>query len=231
MKSMPKIVSQVAAQQRNGQIQASPESPKALNAEAAKNVNDIFRALQAAFPAWRQAFPDDASLKAAKASWVKGLVAAGVTDFKQISRGVEKARLSESDFFPSVGRFVGWCRLEPEDIGLPSEDLAWREACQHSHHVLAHSWSHPGIYEAGRRTGWFAIRNCSGDREVRTLRKTFTDQYATVLRELEAGKEFSVPAADSARLENHNNGSRVVTEQSRRAGRAAIASLRVELGL
>lgn len=231
MKSLSKIVSQAADQQRSGQVQAAPESPRALNTEAVKNVNDIFRALQAAFPAWRNAFPDDASLKAAKSSWVKGLMAAGVTEFKQIARGVEKARLSESDFFPSVGKFVGWCRLTPEDMGLPEEDAAWREVCQHCHHILIHTWSHAVVYEAGRRVGWFDVRNCSGDHKLRSLRKAFSDHYAALLRKLEAGEEFAVPEADATKLEHHTNGSRAITEQSRKVGRVAMASLRGEFGL
>lgn len=231
MKSVAAVANRVAHQQRTGQIQQDEQAPKALNAEAAKNVNDIFRALQAAFPAWRSAFPDGASLKAAKQSWVKGLMAAGVTDLSQIARGVEKARLSDSDFFPSVGKFIGWCHLSPEELGMPSESDAWREAGQHSHHVLIHNWSHPGVYEAGRRTGWFEIRSCDDARQIQALRKSFGEHYTAVMRELERGAEFEAPAPDSTRLEHHRNGQRVTTEQSKAAGRKALAGLRQSMGM
>jgi hypothetical protein len=206
-------------------VHAAPEAPKALNAEAAKSVNEIFRALQGAFPAWRSAFPDDDSLRVAKATWVKGLMAAGVTDLKQIARGVEKARLSESDFFPSVGKFISWCQLEPGDLGMPEPDQAWMEACQHSHHVLAHNWSHPGVYEAGRRAGWFELRNGTA------TSKSFTEQYQTVVAEVAAGAEFVMPAADATRLEHHRNGRRVQTEQSKAKSRETIRQLRASLGM
>src|SRR5690554_290583 len=90
MKTVTAVANQLARQHRAGQVQAAPEAPKALNVEAAQNVNDIFRALQGAFPAWRSAFPDDDSLRVAKATWVKGLMAAGVTDLRQIARGIKK---------------------------------------------------------------------------------------------------------------------------------------------
>ena len=231
MRTVTAVATQLAHQHRTGQVQAAPEVPKALNEEAARHVNDIFRALQGAFPAWRSAFPDDTSLRVAKATWVKGLMAAGVTDLKQIARGVERARLSESDFFPSVGKFIGWCRMTPEELGLPSEDQAWREVTQHSHHVLVHEWTHPGIYESGRRLGWFEIRNCSSERELAALRKAFAGHYASVLRDIERGTEFKTPAPNSNALEHHRNGRQVTTEKSKTAGRAALASLRASMGM
>lgn len=225
MKSVTAVANQLAHQHRTGQVQASPEVPQSLNDEAARHVNDIFRALQAAFPAWRSAFPDDASLRAAKASWVKGLIEAGITDMHCIARGVRRARQSESDFFPSVGKFIGWCQLSPEELGMPNVDQAWLEACQHSHHVLVHHWSHPGVYEAGRRTGWFELRNGTA------TRKSFAEQYQAVVSEVAAGAEFVLPAADATRLEHHRNGRRVQTEQSKAVGRAALRQMKEAMGM
>lgn len=225
MKTVTAVANQLAHQHRAGQVQGAPESPKALSAEAAQNVNDIFRALQGAFPAWRSAFPDDDSLRVAKTTWVKGLMAAGVTDLKQIARGIKKARLSESDFFPSVGKFISWCRMTPEELGLPSDDLAWREVGQHCHHVLIHNWSHPGVYEAGRRVGWFELRNGTA------TRKSFAEQYQAVVADVAAGAEFVMPAADATRLEHHRNGRRVQTEQSKAAGRSALKQLKAAMGM
>jgi hypothetical protein len=224
MQSVSTVTRQVVQQQRSGQV-AQPQQGPSLSDAAARNVNDIFRALQASFPAWRNAFPDDASLKAAKASWVKGLMAAGVTDLSQIARGVEKARLSESDFFPSVGKFISWCRVQPADLGLPPDDVAWLEANHHSHHVLIHQWTHPAIYEAGRRTGWFEIRN--GD----ATQKAFSSHYQAVAGEIAEGAVFTMPAADSTRLEHHTNGTKVQTEQAKQTGKAALAELKKGMGL
>ena len=72
-------------------------------------INYLFRELQAAFPAWKQAFPDTDSLNAAKKAWAKGLIENGIISTELIKNGLVKARSSESDFFPSVGKFIAWC--------------------------------------------------------------------------------------------------------------------------
>ncbi|HFU0230399.1 TPA: replication protein P [Vibrio parahaemolyticus] len=81
-----------------------------LSDETRKFVNQIFTELQAAFPAWRQTFPDDKSLATAKVTWMKALVESSTTEQTQIAQGLRMARQSESDFFPSVGKFISWCQ-------------------------------------------------------------------------------------------------------------------------
>ncbi|GLT13872.1 replication protein P [Vibrio algivorus] len=78
--------------------------------ETREFVNKIFIELQAAFPAWRHTFQTNESLSTAKITWMKALVEAKVTSKTQIARGLKVARQSESDFFPSVGKFISWCR-------------------------------------------------------------------------------------------------------------------------
>jgi hypothetical protein len=214
------LINQAKANIRN----ARPE-PASLNAEAVDFVNDLFKSLLVAYPAWRQAFPTDKELQLAKKSWIRAFVENGITAKEQVARGMMRARRDESDFFPSVGKFISWCRVQPADLGLPSEDQAWQEINQHSHHVLIHHWTHPALYEAGRRTGWYEIRNGSVKRE------TFKAQYQAVAAELADGAEFDMPAADSTRLEHHTSGKRVTTEESKRAGREALAALRGVVGL
>ncbi len=221
---------QLINQAKSNICQARPE-PASLNTEAVGFVNDLFKSLQVAYPAWRQAFPTDQDLQLAKKSWIRAFAENGVTAKEQVARGMKRARRDESDFFPSVGKFISWCRLSPEEMGLPPEDLAWREINQHSHHVLVHKWSHPAIYEAGSRTGWFDIRTRSDERERAGLRKAFSGHYLAVIKELEQGAEFTIPAADETRLEHHRNGEQVMTEESKAKSREIIRQLRSTLGM
>jgi hypothetical protein len=220
MKSVSTVASAVASQYRTGQVQAKQQAPKAINEEAARHVNDIFRALQAAFPAWRSAFPDDAALKAAKASWVKGLIEGGITDMEQIARGVRKARQSESDFFPSVGKFIGWCKPSLEEFGLPMPAMAFHEASMYAGRIYDHEWSHPGVLEAGRRADLWNLRH--GD----VSEKTFFAIYKQVCDEVIAGAEFEAPEVHADRLERHNNGREVMTEESKEHGRRTLEKLK-----
>ena len=217
--------------QAQANIRNARPAPASLNTEAVGFVNDLFKSLHVAYPAWRQAFPTDKELQLAKKSWIRAFAENGITAKEQVARGMKRARCDESDFFPSVGKFIGWCRMTPEEVGLPLEDLAWREVSQHCHHVLIHTWSHPGVYETGRRVGWFEMRNCSGERDLSALRKAFSVHYTAVLQEIERGVEFAMPAADSTRLEHHTSGKKITTEESKKAGREALAALRGAVGL
>jgi hypothetical protein len=212
---------------RGGQIQtAAPTQPTSeLNDFARQNINNVFARLKAIFPAWRSAYPDDAALAEAKKIWVLGFIDAGIGSTEQVAAGMRKARLSGMDFFPSVGKFIAWCKPQPEDIGLPPASSAYQEAAYHAGHPSRRVWSHPAVYAAGGRCGWFDLRN--GDiSEAR-----FKTIYADVCAEALAGAQFEQPRTDSTRLEHHNSGKAVVTEEAKAAGREALADLKRAVGL
>lgn len=195
---------------------------QSINQTAAQHVNEIFKQLMAAKTAWRVAYPDDQSLADGKKTMVKALIDAGVSDFEMIKLGVSKARLDPSDFFPSPGRFIQWCQPTPEDLGLPTDEAAYREAAVNSYSPIAHRWSHPAVYQAGKETGWFFLKTAS----QRDTQAEFKKVYADICRRVMSGDVFAVPAPDSTRLEQHTRGGKVNTEESKRAGKSAIASMK-----
>ncbi len=85
MSAQPKLrsVTQIMATSRN--LPAEVQAPaKQLDPGSTEVVNALFKELQAIFPAWKQAWPDDEALKAAKRSWIKSFVAAGINTLEQI---------------------------------------------------------------------------------------------------------------------------------------------------
>lgn len=64
---------------------ASSAIPKTLPPGTIDVVNALFKELQAIFPAWKQAWPDDDALKAAKRSWTKAFIVEGINQLEQIS--------------------------------------------------------------------------------------------------------------------------------------------------
>lgn len=88
--------------------------------ETVEYVNYIFREIQAASPAWKLTFPDEASLSAAKRAWLKALVEERMTNPAQIEQGLRMARKDDSDFFPSVGKFITWCKTSSKVPDLES---------------------------------------------------------------------------------------------------------------
>ena len=97
-----------------------------ISEETAHVVNLLFRELKAIFPAFRQAWPTDDDFNRAKLNWVKAFKSAGINKIEKLKLGVEKCRMSESPFAPSVGRFISWCNPSAEDIGFPGFEESYR---------------------------------------------------------------------------------------------------------
>lgn len=87
---------------------------KGFSEQDIKLINWVFSELQSIYPAWSKAFPDDHSLRAAKRTWTIAFVEQGVTDIGMIKRALSAARADESAFFPSVGKFISWCKQDCE---------------------------------------------------------------------------------------------------------------------
>ncbi|MEB0078039.1 replication protein P [Pseudomonas sp. CCI3.2] len=145
-------------------------------------VEKIFRQLQAIFPAWKQAWPDDKSLMAARRSWTKGFMAAGVNSLDQVKFGIEQCRKSGSPFAPSIGQFIGWCTPGPEAYGMPAASDAWMEA-------LMGTASHEAVRIAANATGIFDLRSAKQDDKA--MRARFDRNYQIVIRRAQAGEPLS----------------------------------------
>lgn len=142
-------------------------------------VEKIFRQLQAIFPAWKQAWPDEASKNTAMRSWTKGFIDAGLNDIDQVRYGIEECRRSGSPFAPSIGQFIGWCTPGPERFGMPTSADAWMEA-------LMGTYSHDGVRIAANETGIFDLRAAKQD--DKSLRARFDRAYAIVIRRAQEGQ-------------------------------------------
>lgn len=187
--------------------------PRKIDPATAEVVNRLFLELQAIFPAWRQAWPDDRALAAAKRSWIKGFASAGISSLEQIRFGLEQCRLHGGDFAPSVGKFIGWCRPTPEMLGLPSEDRACREACRIAHPAADRTRAHPAVYHAACETGFYELANLPQERS----RQLFGRNYAATVRMVLAGEPLrEIPKALP----------QSVTVRTEEVGRAALAGLR-----
>lgn len=169
---------------------ADPRARKPTD-ETARIVNTLFDELRSIFPAWKQAWPNDAAEKRAKRTWVKGFMRAGVTTVEQLRYGIEACRLMETDFAPSVGKFVKLCVPTAADLGLPMDDVAWREVVRNCPNPGHHAWSHEAVRLAGSSVGWFNLR-CSSIPEE-TLRKRFDHAYYQLRRRLAMGLPLEEP--------------------------------------
>jgi len=159
--------------------------PKQLPPGTAEVVNALFKELQAIFPAWKQAWPDDEALKAAKRSWIKAFLAAGINQLEQIRYGLQNCRQIGGDFAPSVGKFIKWCQPTPEMLGIPSHDKAFREALENAHpsRFGARTWSHASVRHAALQC---ELHNL-GDLIPEKASKVFDRAYDITIRRLVQG--------------------------------------------
>jgi hypothetical protein len=185
MHHISKIVSQAVA----NRPPHSPNQPDSERLRAAAGViNRLFADLQALFPAWRQSYPGEADLAAAKRGWTRALVEAGVTTEEQLQWGLRRARLSSSPFWPSVGQFIQWCQPDPISLGLPSPEQAYREACAMAHPAADHSrWSHPAVRVAAREISSHSLRTLP-ESETKEI---FIRAYEIAVRRVADGEDLS----------------------------------------
>jgi len=107
-----------------------------------------------------------------------------------IQRGIDRMRLDESDFAPSIGKFVSWCKPSLTDYGLPSVELAHREACINAGKSKNdRKWTHVAIYHASMRTGYMELSSSTQE----NTRKVFKQHYEALLEEIINGKELEEP--------------------------------------
>lgn len=179
--------------------------------ETARIVNTLFDELKSIFPAWRQAWPNDAAEKRAKRTWVKGFMKSGIFTIEQLRYGIEACRALETDFAPSVGKFVKLCTPTAEDLGFPADDSAWREVVRHCANPGRHSWSHEAVRLAGDAVGWFNLR-CSSIPEE-TLRKRFDHAYYQLRRRASLGLPLEAPRQG---IEDQSEGRELTPDQAER---------------
>lgn len=108
----------------------SYDERKVVNADAEKLVDMIFENLMQVFPASTQTnLRTDADIRVAKQQWVAAFAESGITSREQLSAGMQKARSSQSPFWPSPGQFISWCREGSGALGVSVDDIMseyWR---------------------------------------------------------------------------------------------------------
>ena len=184
--------------------------------QMANAINELFKELRLIRSAWRQAWPDKETYQAAKVQWMQAFLDEGIRTQGQIEFGMVKARKQVSDFIPSPGQFVEWCRPTPEMLGLPPLVVAHREACRNAHPSMAGqaTWSHDAIWHTAKECGFESLNRLDSALSL----KLFDRNYTITIRRLLDGLPLqAMPKALPARA-----GSRITPE----IGNKALAELR-----
>ncbi len=197
-----KKISNYPVNSENQDFQQQPEINHGLQNripdEVKELVDHVFRQLSVIFPAWRVAWKGGndqetaMNVSLAKKEWTKSFFENGINTTEHIRYGLAKARKSESDFLPSCGKFVTWCKPSPDDLGIPSFETAYR-------HATKSTWSHQIVYELFKRVGQWDFTYMSD----KALRAACRPIYDDIVKEVISG-EFNPekPKPKNRQIEN-----------------------------
>ncbi|WP_341304709.1 replication protein P [Pseudomonas sp. TMP25] len=189
--------------------------PVKVDANTKQVINDLFDRLKGLYPAWKQAWPTDVELRAAKLEWLAEFMRAGIRQLEQIQHGVRMAAKDRSAFAPSPGVFVSWC-FAPEAFGLPDAERAYKQALRNTHpSQTGHcTWAHPAVYHASVAAGWYSLQRLDQSLGF----KRFEQKYLEQCQKLGRGEVLS--PSPVAALPEHAG------PRTPEVGRAALAMLR-----
>jgi len=185
--------------------------------EFAKNIiNKVFDQLSIIFPAWKYNWKTDKEISSAKMEWTKAFNENGISTLEQIKLGFAKARQSESDFLPSPGKFISWCKPSPEDLGYPSEQAALTKCVSHRNKTKMGIDSHESnfIIELVKQVDWWLMNQATDFASQKKADTHFKETY------LNLSVNYKEPLeSDSARLETSNIVKDRMSEQQLEDGR------------
>lgn len=92
-------------------------------------------------------------------------------------------------WMPSIAEFISVLHEVSDNLGLPSVEEAYEEACMHAGNPRQHDWSHPVVYHAGRNSDWFRVRT----EDKQDIFPTFDSHYRMLCQRFAAGERFEVP--------------------------------------
>ena len=146
------------------QLQTITQNRPLVNETAERLVNRVFEQLLASCP--RLSYYTAEQVVTAKQQWILGFAENGITTVEQVKQGMKALRAKEDDFVPSVGKFIGWCKVvNYTQLGLPTlEKLLKRlnhfsaygleEADKFSFKSDAEYWLITDLYRRERRYLW-----------------------------------------------------------------------------
>jgi hypothetical protein len=96
-----------------------------ITQEAVNYVEKLFNSLLPHFPAWRQSCPTDEDLGRLKSAWTKAIMRNSNKTGKQLNvqAGLLACEESETDWLPSVGKFIKMCDQSNQVLPLAQRAL------------------------------------------------------------------------------------------------------------
>ena len=167
----------------NGPLTSKIKIPK----NKVELINLIFAELEITFHnQFHKAFPDEETLSLAKQLWLAKLEKfENELIFEAIDKIIETAK-----YLPSLSAVLNLIKeMKFKKFKVPSPNKAYIEASSLGEiNPLDFSWSHPYVYHAGAKIGWYRLKT---DSEFE-IKKEFLEVYEEILEESELNESFAL---------------------------------------
>ena len=160
----------------SGQLTSKIKIPKSQ----VELINLVFAELEITFHnQFHKAFPDEETLTLAKQLWLAKLEK---YQNEIVFRAIDKI-IETSKYLPSLSAVLNQIKnLKLLEQNIPSSNTAYIEASSLGEtNPLDFSWSHPFVYYAGAKVGWYRLKTESEF----DIKKEFIDAYEAILEESE----------------------------------------------
>ena len=167
----------------SGQLTSKIKIPKSQ----VELINLIFAELEITFHnQFHKAFPDEETLTLAKQLWLAKLEK---YQNEIVFRAIDKI-IETSKYLPSLSAVLNQIKeLKLLEQNIPSSNTAYIEASSLGEtNPLDFNWSHPFVYHAGAKLGWYKLKTESEF----DIKKKFLEVYEEILDESEF-KESLLP--------------------------------------
>ena len=148
----------------------------------------LFSRLFVIYPSFKSQVSSDEELVDFMSIWAEELEKRNIS-FDRIKIGLDRAIASQSDFLPGIGKFIGYCKPTPEELGLPSPDNAYEEACKNAHKQSDLMWSHEAVKDSAVKITLHRLK-C----EARMYTESsFKKHYAEIVEDFVDGNRLPKP--------------------------------------
>ena len=138
-----------------------------------------------------------------KIQWARAFMDSDITKLEDIEFGIKKCRLESPINTPTIGQFLAWCTPTAKDLGLPSVEYAYLEACNNSHASSEKKWTHQAIYHAWSLCDSYELKTLPKNKTFQVF-ETHYNTVVKMVRRNEPLKEIPTALIEDKSRDNKN---------------------------
>lgn len=170
----------------------------------AQMINYIFERLSGVVKMFRYQAEFEISLDSIRREYTYALMRSGIKEKKDIDKAINRIADEGCNFIPTPAEFISMCKPTPQDIGAPSVDDAYAEACRNARPSETNKiWTHPAIRYAFNYVGSYNLTHESKTKTFIAFEKSYLEACDMASR---GELKTPLPAPDAKEKGEHRVG-------------------------